>query len=139
MSAMRRPGRPAQPLFMISIAAELAAMHPQTLRMYERRGLLQPRRSAKNTRLYSQGDVERLRRIQELTDMGLNLAGVERVLRLEDELAGARAQIERLQGQLAAAGEQLRAEVTRVERSLRNEIVPMRSTAIVRVERRRRG
>jgi MerR family transcriptional regulator, heat shock protein HspR len=136
---MRRQGRPAQPLFMISIAAELAAMHPQTLRMYERRGLLQPRRSAKNTRLYSQGDVERLRRIQELTDLGLNLAGVERVLRLEGELAAARAQIERLQGQLAAAGEQLRAEVTRVERSLRNEIVPLRSTAIVRVERRRRG
>jgi MerR family transcriptional regulator/heat shock protein HspR len=135
---MRRQGRPAQPLFMISIAAELAAMHPQTLRMYERRGLLQPRRSAKNTRLYSQGDVERLRRIQELTDMGLNLAGVERVLRLEDELAAARAQIERLQGQLTAAGEQLRAEVMRVERSLRNEIVPTRGTAIVRVERRRR-
>ncbi len=72
---------------MISIAAELAAMHPQTLRMYERRGLLRPQRSAKNTRLYSQDDVERLRRIQELTELGLNLAGVERVLELEEQLA----------------------------------------------------
>ena len=71
---------------MISIAAELAAMHPQTLRLYERRGLLQPRRSAKNTRLYSQADVDRLQRIQELTELGLNLAGVERVLALEAQV-----------------------------------------------------
>jgi MerR family transcriptional regulator, heat shock protein HspR len=126
-----------QPLFMISIAAELAAMHPQTLRMYERRGLLQPRRSAKNTRLYSQADVERLRRIQELTDLGLNLAGVERVLRLEEELAAALAQVARLQAQVAAASEQLRAETTRVERSLRHDLVATGTTAIVRVERRR--
>jgi MerR family transcriptional regulator/heat shock protein HspR len=73
-------------VFMISVAAELAHMHPQTLRMYEARGLIQPKRSPKNTRLYSQRDVERLRRIQKLTAEGLNLAGVERVLMLERRL-----------------------------------------------------
>jgi MerR family transcriptional regulator/heat shock protein HspR len=73
-------------VFMISVAAELAHMHPQTLRIYEARGLIQPKRSPKNTRLYSQRDVERLRRIQQLTTEGLNLAGVERVLALERRL-----------------------------------------------------
>jgi len=72
-----------QGVFMISVAAELAHMHPQTLRIYEARGLIQPKRSPKNTRLYSQRDVQRLRRIQQLTAEGLNLAGVERVLALE--------------------------------------------------------
>jgi MerR family transcriptional regulator/heat shock protein HspR len=74
-------------VFMISVAAELAHMHPQTLRMYEARGLIQPKRSPKNTRLYSQRDVALLRRIQQLTAEGLNLAGVERVLTLERRLA----------------------------------------------------
>jgi MerR family transcriptional regulator/heat shock protein HspR len=74
-------------VFMISIAAELAHMHPQTLRMYEARGLIEPQRSPKNTRLYSQRDVELLRRIQQLTAEGLNLAGVQRVLALERRLA----------------------------------------------------
>jgi len=73
-------------VFMISVAAELAHMHPQTLRTYEARGLIEPQRSPKNTRLYSQRDVERLRRIQQLTAEGLNLAGVERVLALERRL-----------------------------------------------------
>jgi MerR family transcriptional regulator/heat shock protein HspR len=75
-----------QGVFMISVAAELAHMHPQTLRIYEARGLIQPKRSPKNTRLYSQRDVERLRRIQQLTTEGLNLAGVQRVLALERRL-----------------------------------------------------
>jgi MerR family transcriptional regulator/heat shock protein HspR len=75
-----------QGVFMISVAAELAHMHPQTLRIYEARGLIRPKRSPKNTRLYSQRDVERLRRIQQLTAEGLNLAGVERVLALEGRL-----------------------------------------------------
>lgn len=74
-------------VFMISVAAELAHMHPQTLRLYEARGLIEPQRSPKNTRLYSQRDVELLRRIQQLTAEGLNLAGVERVLELEQRLA----------------------------------------------------
>src|SRR5437588_10423536 len=74
-------------VFMISVAAELANMHPQTLRMYEARGLIEPKRSPKGTRLYSQEDVERLRRIQEMTaELGMNLAGVERVLELEEQL-----------------------------------------------------
>jgi len=75
-----------QGVFMISVAAELAHMHPQTLRMYEARGLIRPKRSPKNTRLYSQRDVERLQRIQQLTAEGLNLAGVQRVLALERRL-----------------------------------------------------
>ena len=74
-------------VFMISVAAELAEMHPQTLRMYEARGLIEPKRSPKGTRLYSQADVERLRRIQEMTtEWGMNLAGVERVFELEEQL-----------------------------------------------------
>src|SRR5271163_3875677 len=82
-------------VFMISVAAELANMHPQTLRMYETRGLIEPQRSPKGTRLYSQEDVEKLKRIQEMTaDLGLNLAGVERVLRLEQELEEMQTRIE---------------------------------------------
>jgi MerR family transcriptional regulator, heat shock protein HspR len=84
-------------VFMISVAAELAHMHPQTLRIYEARGLIQPKRSPKNTRLYSQRDVERLQRIQRLTAEGLNLAGVERVLDLERRL-------KELEGDVDAAG-----------------------------------
>lgn len=84
-----------QGVFMISVAAELAEMHPQTLRMYEQRGLIAPKRSPKNTRLYSQRDVERLRRIQEMTAQGLNLVGVETVLALEERVAKLRAELER--------------------------------------------
>jgi MerR family transcriptional regulator/heat shock protein HspR len=84
-------------VFMISVAAELAHMHPQTLRMYEARGLIRPQRSPKNTRLYSQRDVERLRRIQQLTsEQGLNLAGVETVLRMEERVERMRAELERM-------------------------------------------
>jgi MerR family transcriptional regulator, heat shock protein HspR len=92
-------------VFMISVAAELADMHPQTLRIYEQRGLIAPKRSPKNTRLYSQRDVERLQRIQQMTSEGLNLAGVETVLSLEErvaklgrELKQARRRIEELEG-----------------------------------------
>src|SRR2546423_14642467 len=85
-------------VFMISVAAELAEMHPQTLRMYEARGLIEPQRSPKGTRLYSQADVERLRRIQEMTsDWGMNLAGVERVLELEEKLGRMRRKVEALE------------------------------------------
>jgi MerR family transcriptional regulator, heat shock protein HspR len=83
-------------VFMISVAAELAHMHPQTLRVYEARGLIEPQRSAKNTRLYSQRDVERLQHIQRLTSSGLNLAGVEIVLEMEAEVERMRAKLERL-------------------------------------------
>jgi MerR family transcriptional regulator, heat shock protein HspR len=84
-----------QGVFMISVAAELAEMHPQTLRMYEQRGLIAPKRSPKNTRLYSQRDVERLRRIQEMTAQGLNLVGVETVLALEERVAKLSAELQR--------------------------------------------
>ena len=87
-------------VFMISVAAELAEMHPQTLRMYEQRGLIAPKRSPKNTRLYSQRDVERLRRIQQMTAEGLNLAGVETVLALEAQVQKLRAENERLRKRL---------------------------------------
>src|SRR3954463_14747436 len=89
-------------VFMISVAAELAEMHPQTLRMYEARGLITPKRSPKNTRLYSYEDVERLRRIQRMTaDEGLNLAGVETVMSLERELERARAELGRMRERAA--------------------------------------
>src|SRR5690348_17779682 len=85
-------------VFMISVAAELADMHPQTLRMYEARGLIEPQRSPKGTRLYSQDDVERLRRIQEMTtEWGMNLAGVERVLELEEKLLRMTRKVETLE------------------------------------------
>jgi MerR family transcriptional regulator/heat shock protein HspR len=91
-----------QGVFMISVAAELAEMHPQTLRMYEARGLIEPQRSPKNTRLYSQRDVERLRRIQRMTSkQGLNLAGVETVLALEREVEKLRAELERARRKIA--------------------------------------
>src|SRR3954464_3760429 len=81
-------------VFMISVAAELADMHPQTLRMYEQRGLIEPKRSAKGTRLYSHADVQRLRRIQQMTaELGLNLAGVEKVLELEAQLERTRRRV----------------------------------------------
>ncbi len=107
-----------QAVFVISIAAELAGMHPQTLRIYERRGLLDPARTVGNSRRYSEHDLERLRRIQALTSEGLNLAGVKRVLELEDELA-------RLRDELHRAVEEARAAVERTHRRYRRELVPL--------------
>jgi MerR family transcriptional regulator, heat shock protein HspR len=112
-------------VFMISVAAELAEMHPQTLRMYEARGLITPKRSPKNTRLYSYEDVERLRRIQQMTaEEGLNLAGVETVLELERELERARGEMTKLRKRAAELERQMTAELERVRRAMRAEIVP---------------
>jgi MerR family transcriptional regulator/heat shock protein HspR len=106
-----------RPMYMISVAADLAGMHPQTLRAYENKGLVRPKRTPGGTRLYSEADVERLRIIQRLTtEVGLNHAGVEIVLRLEDELRKAHTQIERLQ-------EQVRAEVQKVHKHYRRDLV----------------
>jgi MerR family transcriptional regulator/heat shock protein HspR len=106
-----------RPRYMISVAAEIVGMHPQTLRIYEQKGLVRPKRTAGNTRVYSDADVERLQLVQKLTtDLGLNLAGVELVLRLEDELKKAHARIERLQLQL-------RDEVQNVHRQYRRDLV----------------
>jgi len=106
-----------RPIYMISVAADLVGMHPQTLRMYETKGLVRPHRTPGGTRLYSEADVERLRIVQRLTgELGLNLAGVELVLRLEDELRKAHAQVERLQ-------QQLRREVQNVHKQYRRDLV----------------
>ena len=115
-------------VFMISVAAQLANMHPQTLRMYETRGLIEPQRSPKGTRLYSQEDVEKLRRIQEMTaDLGLNLAGVERVLRLEQELEQMQARIEEIELEALQTRVRLAQELEEVRRSFRAELaVPYR-------------
>jgi len=121
-------------VFMISVAAELANMHPQTLRTYEARGLIAPQRSPKGTRLYSQHDVERLRHIQEMTaELGLNLAGVERVLDLEAEVRGMHARIEELEVQALHAQAELAQRLEDVRRSFRAELVPLRTPgALVR-------
>jgi MerR family transcriptional regulator/heat shock protein HspR len=116
-------------VFMISVAAELADMHPQTLRMYEARGLIEPKRSPKGTRLYSQADVARLRRIQEMTsDLGLNLAGVERVLELEEQLERASRRLEALERRSAQMRAEMEAEIERVRKSFKAELVPYRGT-----------
>jgi MerR family transcriptional regulator, heat shock protein HspR len=116
-------------VFMISVAAELAEMHPQTLRMYETRGLIEPKRSPKGTRLYSQSDVEKLRRIQEMTnELGLNLAGVERVLELEEQLERASRRLEALERRSAQMREAMQAEMEAVRASFRAELVPYRAT-----------
>jgi len=110
---------------MISVAAELAGMHPQTLRIYETRGLITPKRSSGNTRLYSQEDVDRLRRIQELTsEMGMNLAGVERVFELEQEMARMTERMQRLQLEAERMEREMLEEIERVRRSFRFELVP---------------
>ena len=109
-----------RPIYMISVAAELVGMHPQTLRMYETKGLVRPQRTPGGTRLYSESDIERLRIVQRLTsELGLNLAGVELVLRLEDELRKAHAQVQHLR-------RQLRREVQDVHRQYRRDLVLVR-------------
>jgi len=109
---------------MISIAAELAGMHPQTLRIYEQRGLIEPDRSPKGTRRYSQADVERLRRIQQLTsELGMNLAGVERVFELEGELEQMRRRMDRMERRAEQMRREFEAEVDQVRRSFRHELV----------------
>ena len=106
-----------RPRYMISVAADLVGMHPQTLRIYENKGLVRPQRTPGGTRLYSELDLERLRVIQRLTtELGLNLAGVEHVLRLEDELARLRRRMERME-------RELREEIRSVHRTYRREVV----------------
>ena len=127
-------------VFMISVAAELADMHPQTLRMYEARGLIEPKRSPKGTRLYSQDDVERLRRIQEMTsEWGMNLAGVERVLELEEKLTRMQRKVEALEARANALAAEI-SELEDVRRSVKAEIVRYEApgTALIPVVRRTR-
>ena len=107
-----------RPRYMISVAADLVGMHPQTLRIYETKGLIRPKRTAGNTRLYSEADVERLRLIQRLTnELGLNLAGVEQVLRLEDELRRMHRRLDRMEREMREA-------INQVHRQYKRELVP---------------
>jgi MerR family transcriptional regulator/heat shock protein HspR len=113
-----------RPRYMISVAAELVGMHPQTLRMYEQKGLVRPKRTAGNTRLYSEADLARLRLIQRLTsELGLNLAGVEHVLRLEDQLRRMQARMDRLE-------RELREEIRSVHRQYKRELVPWKEPTL---------
>jgi MerR family transcriptional regulator/heat shock protein HspR len=116
-----------RPRYMISVAADLVGMHPQTLRIYESKGLIRPKRTAGNTRLYSEADVERLKLIQRLTnELGLNLAGVEHVLRLQDELVRARWRLERMEREMRAA-------ISEVHRQYRRDLVPYKpQTELIR-------
>jgi MerR family transcriptional regulator/heat shock protein HspR len=119
-----------RPRYMISVAAELVGMHPQTLRIYESKGLVRPKRTPGNTRLYSEADLERLRMIQRLTgQLGLNLAGVETVLRLEDELARMQRRLERLE-------HDMRERVRNVERRYKRELVLYRQGGESSVEKK---
>jgi MerR family transcriptional regulator/heat shock protein HspR len=111
-------------VFMISVAADLAGMHPQTLRLYEARGLIKPRRSAKQTRLYSQRDVERLRRIQSLTTkLGMNLAGVEQVLKMEETMREMERRMQELEREAEQLQRKMLEELEAVHRSYRRELV----------------
>jgi MerR family transcriptional regulator, heat shock protein HspR len=116
-------------VYVISVAAELAGVHPQTLRVYERRGLVDPSRTGGGNRRYSQRDIEQLRRIQDLTAAGLNLEGVRRVLELEAELARLRAEIERIRAESKDA-------IERTHRHYRRDLVPVRQ-ALVATKRKR--
>ena len=108
-----------RPIYMISVAAELVGVHPQTLRLYENKGLVRPQRTPGGTRLYSEADVERLRIIQRLTtELGLNLAGVEQVLRLEDELRRMNARLDRMEREMRDA-------IEAVHRNYRRDLVPV--------------
>jgi MerR family transcriptional regulator/heat shock protein HspR len=107
-----------RPRYMISVAADLVGMHPQTLRIYESKGLIRPKRTAGNTRLYSEADIERLRLIQQLTnDLGLNLAGVEQVMQLQDE-------VERMRRTLDRMEREMREAISQVHRQYRRDLVP---------------
>src|SRR3954470_22182408 len=122
-------------LYIISVAAELAGVHPQTLRIYERKGLIEPRRTEGRSRRYSDRDIALLQRIQELTNDGVSLAGVRKILELEAEAERLQQRIAALDGALAAAHEAQETAVRDVHRSYRRDLVPI-SRAVVRVPRR---
>jgi MerR family transcriptional regulator, heat shock protein HspR len=122
-------------LYIISVAAELAGVHPQTLRIYERKGLIEPRRTVGRSRRYSDRDIALLRRIQELTNDGVSLAGVRRILELEAKVDQLQEQVAVLQDALARAGDDARSAVRDVHRSYRRDLVPV-SRSLVHLPRR---
>ncbi|HYZ99158.1 MAG TPA: MerR family transcriptional regulator [Acidimicrobiales bacterium] len=130
MSMRPDQGGRTRAVYVISVAAELGGVHPQTLRIYERKGLLDPARTAGGSRRYSDADIEQLRRIQELTAEGLNLVGVQRVLELE-------AEVSRLRAELAKVREQAAEAVADAHRQHRRELVPLRQAVAVFESRRR--
>ena len=116
--------QPGRGLFSISVAAELTGLHPQTLRIYEQKGLIAPARTPKNTRLYSEEDIKKLRYIQKLTtELGMNLAGVEKVMELEGHIERLESRIADLSDQVEAAMDRLKDEVEEVHRSYRRELM----------------
>jgi MerR family transcriptional regulator/heat shock protein HspR len=127
----------ARALYVISVAAELAGVHPQTLRIYERKGLLSPARTSGRSRRYSDRDIALLRRIQDLTNDGVSLAGVQRILALESDLAGARERIADLEARLDALQRDFEQRVEAVHRQYRRDLVPVRSSVVARLEARR--
>ena len=127
----------ARALYVISVAAELAGMHQQTLRMYERKGLIEPARTSGRSRRYSDEDIRLLRRIQELSNEGVSLAGVNRILALEEQLHSARSRIAELEARVDSLMDEMESRVRAAHQEYRREIVPLRSAAIVRFEPRR--
>jgi len=125
-------------VFVISVAAELAGVHPKTLRIYERKGLVRPKRTTSNSRRYSERDIARLREIQELTHKGVNLAGVQRVMELNGEIDRLEARVAQLEADLSRQARRHRQELDAVRRSHRRDLVPY-SSAIVRYEPPERG
>ncbi|HXY93633.1 MAG TPA: MerR family transcriptional regulator [Acidimicrobiia bacterium] len=123
-------------LYIISVAAELAGVHPQTLRIYERKGLIEPSRTEGRSRRYSERDIALLQRIQELTNEGVSLAGVRKILELEAELERLRDRVEELQDALTRASEELGQAVDEVHRSYRRDLVPVGGRTVVRVRAR---
>jgi MerR family transcriptional regulator/heat shock protein HspR len=121
-------------VYIISVAAELAGVHPQTLRIYERRGLIEPQRTPGGSRRYSDRDIRRLARIQELTTEGVSLVGVVRFLELEDRLDDAHRELERLRGEVDAARRERDAAVAETHRQYRRDLVPV-SQSLVRYRR----
>jgi MerR family transcriptional regulator/heat shock protein HspR len=117
-------------LYIISVAAELAGVHPQTLRIYERKGLIEPSRTEGRSRRYSDRDIALLQRIQELTNEGVSLAGVRKVLELEAELDEARERIEDLGAEIERARDELRRAVDDVHRAYRRDLVPLQRTVV---------
>lgn len=130
MTTSREPDTRA--LYVISVAAQLAGMHPQTLRIYERKGLLSPARTSGRSRRYSERDIALLRRIQELTNEGMSLAGVQRVLDLERQLDDARERIAELEARIHALLREMNERVEAVHKQYRRELVPLQRTALVR-------
>jgi MerR family transcriptional regulator/heat shock protein HspR len=118
-------------LYVISVAAELAGVHPQTLRIYERKGLLSPERTSGRSRRYSDEDIALLQRIQELTNEGISLLGVQRILALEQELQVARERAARLEARVNALQQEMEARVEAAHRQYRRELVPLRSASVV--------